>query len=184
MTQYSPNSSGNLKDPVYLIVHGTISGSFKSSYDWLMSKQAKASAHELIGRDGEWAQLVPYDKCAWHCGPSSWNGRTGLNSCSIGIELVTWGPLTQNLDGTFKSAMYGMPVDAGEVFLSKPPVGVYEWWQGFTPEQLLLLEQRIVTLFQQFPSLKEVLGHRDISPGRKQDPWPLDARKVFARYKR
>ena len=181
---FSPNCSGTLKDPELLVVHSTISGSFKSAYDWLMSKQARASAHELIGRDAEWAQLVPYDKCAWHCGPSSWKGEYGINTCSIGIELVSWGPLKQNADGTFKAALAGTPVTSGEVYLGAPSGSLYEWWQGYTPVQLYKLEERIASLFAQFPSLKEVVGHRDISPGRKQDPWPMDAGKVFERYKR
>jgi N-acetylmuramoyl-L-alanine amidase len=181
---YSPNSSGVLKDPQFLVVHSTISGSFTGSRDWLLDKKSKVSAHELIGRDGEWTQLVPYDKCAWHCGPSSWKGKYALNSCSIGIELVSWGPLTQTPDGSFKSALYGTAVTSGEVFLGAPSGSIYQWWQGYTPEQLLKLEQRIVELFKQFSSLKEVVGHRDISPGRKQDPWPLEPQKVFSRYAR
>lgn len=180
---FSPNSSGALRDPLYLVIHSTISGSFEGSRDWMLDKKSKVSAHELIGREGEFAQLVPYDKCAWHCGPSSWKGKYALNSCSIGLELVSWGPLTQTADG-FKSALYGTPVTSGEVFLGAPSGSLYQWWQGYTPEQLFKLEERIVTLFAQFPSLKEVVGHRDISPGRKQDPWPLDCIKTFGRFSR
>lgn len=175
---YSPNSSGSLKDPLYVVVHSTISGSFDGSLKWMLDKKNKVSAHELIGRDGQWTNLVPYDKCAWHCGPSSWKGRSALNSCSIGIELVSWGPLTKDL----KSALYGTQVTSGEVFYGAPSGSLYEWWQGYTPEQLFKLEERIVNLFQLYPSLKEVVGHRDISPGRKQDPWPLEPQRVFKRY--
>lgn len=45
------------------------------------------SAHLLIRRDGELVQFVPFDRRAWHAGPSSFRGRPCCNDFSIGIEL-------------------------------------------------------------------------------------------------
>ena len=185
MSTTSPNCSGELREPSFIVVHSTISGSFKSAYDWMMNKVAKAAAHDLIGREeGEFAQLVPYDKCAWHCGPSFWEGKTGLNKYSIGIELVSWGPLRQDGNGALYSALHGTAVTSGEVFYGAPTGSSYDVWQGYTASQLYKLEERIIALREQFPSIKEVIGHRDISPGRKQDPWPLEPLKTFRKYKR
>jgi len=47
----------------------------------------KVSAHLLIRRDGQMIQFVPFTKCAWHAGQSSFNGRVCCNDFSIGIEL-------------------------------------------------------------------------------------------------
>lgn len=47
----------------------------------------KVSAHLLIKRTGEIVQFVPFTKRAWHAGVSSFQGRTGCNDFSIGIEL-------------------------------------------------------------------------------------------------
>ena len=47
----------------------------------------KVSAHFLIRRNGEIVQFVPCGKRAWHAGASSWQGRSGCNDFSIGIEL-------------------------------------------------------------------------------------------------
>lgn len=47
----------------------------------------KVSAHMLIRRDGELIQYVPFHQRAWHAGVSSWEGRTGCNDFTIGIEL-------------------------------------------------------------------------------------------------
>ncbi|MGR8940423.1 MAG: 1,6-anhydro-N-acetylmuramyl-L-alanine amidase AmpD [Gammaproteobacteria bacterium] len=47
----------------------------------------KVSAHLLIKRCGEITQYVPFDKCAWHAGASSYRGRARCNDFSIGIEL-------------------------------------------------------------------------------------------------
>ncbi|MCC5855775.1 MAG: 1,6-anhydro-N-acetylmuramyl-L-alanine amidase AmpD [Idiomarina sp.] len=47
----------------------------------------RVSAHCLIRRNGEVIQYVPFDQRAWHAGVSEWQGRTGCNDFSIGIEL-------------------------------------------------------------------------------------------------
>ncbi len=49
--------------------------------------QLRVSAHLLIRRDGELVQFVPLHKRAWHAGASYFDGRTGCNDFSIGIEL-------------------------------------------------------------------------------------------------
>jgi len=47
----------------------------------------KVSAHFLIRRNGEIVQFVPCSKRAWHAGASLWQGRSGCNDFSIGVEL-------------------------------------------------------------------------------------------------
>jgi AmpD protein len=50
-------------------------------------REARVSAHVLIGRDGVATQYVPFDGRAWHAGVSSWRGRGACNDFSVGIEL-------------------------------------------------------------------------------------------------
>ena len=47
----------------------------------------RVSSHVLIKRNGEIIQFVPFNKCAWHAGVSSFNGKDDCNNFSIGIEL-------------------------------------------------------------------------------------------------
>jgi AmpD protein len=47
----------------------------------------RVSAHLLINRRGEVTQYVPFHRCAWHAGQSSFLGREACNGFSIGIEL-------------------------------------------------------------------------------------------------
>ncbi|MBM7073368.1 1,6-anhydro-N-acetylmuramyl-L-alanine amidase AmpD [Shewanella sp. 202IG2-18] len=47
----------------------------------------EVSAHFLIRRNGEITQFVNCDERAWHAGVSEFEGRSGCNDFSIGIEL-------------------------------------------------------------------------------------------------
>ena len=48
---------------------------------------SRVSAHALILRTGEIVQYVPFERRAWHAGPSQYRGRSSCNDFSIGIEL-------------------------------------------------------------------------------------------------
>lgn len=45
------------------------------------------SAHLLINRRGQVTQFVSFDQRAWHAGVSEFQGRSGCNDFSIGIEM-------------------------------------------------------------------------------------------------
>lgn len=47
----------------------------------------RVSAHAVIRRDGSITQYVPFGLRAWHAGQSQYQGRSGCNDFSIGIEL-------------------------------------------------------------------------------------------------
>jgi AmpD protein len=47
----------------------------------------RVSAHAVIRRDGSITQYVPFGMRAWHAGQSQYQGRSGCNDFSIGIEL-------------------------------------------------------------------------------------------------
>ncbi|MDQ2687022.1 MAG: N-acetylmuramoyl-L-alanine amidase [Armatimonadota bacterium] len=52
------------------------------------SPESQVSSHYVVGKDGEIVQMVSERDRAWHAGACRWQGRTDINSCSIGIELV------------------------------------------------------------------------------------------------
>jgi N-acetyl-anhydromuramyl-L-alanine amidase AmpD len=76
-----------------IIVHSTYNSSGGEKYDIdLVIKQFSmynVSSHYVIGRDGTIYQLVKEKNVSYQAGKSSLpDGRTGVNSCSIGIELM------------------------------------------------------------------------------------------------
>lgn len=169
----SPNRGGSLvrKAVKYIVVHYTASDNFKSTQEWLCSPRAKASAHVLIGRDGEIVQLVSLDSVAWHAGESAWKGLTGLNKYSIGIELVNLGPLVE-LKGKLTGATTGRPVEKADAHYGPHKNGgSYLWWQKYTGVQIAALERVCAELCGMFP-IEEIVGHDDVAPHRKQDVGP------------
>lgn len=83
----SPNKGGSIS-PKFIILHHT-AGNFNGSVSWCLNPQAKVSYHYIINpANGNRIQLVWDSKRAWHAGRSRWQGRTGLNSHSIGIAFA------------------------------------------------------------------------------------------------
>lgn len=165
----TPNQGGEIT-PEYLVVHFTKGASAQSSIDWLCNPAAKASAHMVIGRNGEITQLVKFNHKAWHAGRSTWEGKSYLNNCSIGIELDNYGDLVGRT-GNWRTT-WGKPVsDQDAVELAHKFDGNIRGWNVYPEEQLkaaLKVAQTLIETYQ----LKDIIGHDDIAPGRKFDPGP------------
>lgn len=135
----------------FLVIHYTAQD-FHNALNTLTDEHV--SAHYLIparppieqGKPVAW-QLVPESQRAWHAGVSGWRGRTNINDTSIGIELENKG-YRQNL--------------LGKHFYPFPPAQI---------DLLASLSQQIIQRYQITP--RNVVGHSDIAPLRKEDPGPL-----------
>lgn len=178
----SPNTSGPLAAPRFIVLHYTAGSSLEAAIAWLMNPDApgRPSAHLVIGRDGAIRQIVPFNVVANHAGKSFWKGLTGLNRHAIGIELDNVGPLLPQADGSFRDS-YGHPVPAGAGMLAAHKNGgPVRGWQIYPPAQLEALERVLAALLARYPSLTEIVGHDDIAPGRKTDPGPAFPMARFA----
>ena len=165
----TPNRGGKFA-PQYLVFHYTAGSSAKSSADWLCNPAAKASAHLVLGREGEIIQLAPLNVVTWHAGISHWAGLTGMNNHSIGIEMDNAGVL-KNLGDRYESA-FGKVYPRNEVVLARHRHGTAEQaWHAYTEAQISRAFELAELLFSHY-GLKEVLGHEDIARGRKSDPGP------------
>lgn len=139
----------------FLILHYT-AGNFSSSLNALTG--ANVSAHYLVPditdstyinagfTDQQIFSLVDENHRAWHAGVSQWGNRGNLNDTSIGIEIVN---LASDKQGQFNF----------------PP---------YHPQQIAAIEQLALDILKRYPDIspRNVLGHSDISIGRKSDPGP------------
>lgn len=166
----TPNRRPGLA-PRYLVMHYTAGASAKSAIMTLTDPAAKASAHLVVDRDGTTTQLVGFDEIAWHAGESRWEGLVGLNAFSIGIELVNAGPLDR-VAGRWRS-WFGTTYPDAEVMEAahRNDPGRTRGWLVYPPRQLaaaIAIGRAQVAAY----TLRGVVGHDDIAPGRKQDPGP------------
>lgn len=169
----TPNKSGlyGTGFPKYLIMHYTAATTAQSAINWFANKEAKASAHLLIGRDGTVTQFAPFNSITWHAGDSQWSGLNGLNKYSIGIELVNAGRL-QKTAGNWVCAVDKKVVPDNEVMIARHKNDQSDAaWQTYTDIQLEVSIE-IAALLVKTYQMADVLGHEDISPFRKSDPGP------------
>ncbi|OQW93457.1 MAG: N-acetylmuramyl-L-alanine amidase [Beggiatoa sp. IS2] len=172
----SPNCGGAVKHE-YLVMHYTAGPSLDQAVKWLVSASSKASAHIVIGRDGKIVQLVPFDTVAWHAGVSSWQGLSKLNNYALGIELDNAGPLVRS--GNQWVAWFGDIYSNDQVIeATHKNESSVRGWHLYSPQQLYLALE-IAALLVHHYHLKDVLGHEDISPGRKTDPGPAFPMETF-----
>ncbi len=168
----SPNMGAAFKDnlPDTIVIHYTAGGSLSSSVSWLKNKEASASAHIVIGKNGKIVQLVPFNRIAWHAGRSKWKGRSGMNSFSLGIELDNAGVLQKRNTGYYTH--FGKKINENNVVLAQHKHGNSEQaWETFTEKQLDAV-QKICAALKTHYGIQEIVGHEDISKGRKIDPGP------------
>jgi N-acetylmuramoyl-L-alanine amidase len=171
------NMGGTIR-PLYLIIHYTAGSSVESAVNTFKNRDAKVSAHLTVGRQGELVQMVPFNRRAWHAGKSRWGELEGLNGFSIGIELVNAGKL-QRQGGQWTS-WFGRTYPDDEVLEAthrheSTPAG-WHTFPGVQIEAAIEVGQALQSRYD----FVDILGHDDISPGRKVDPGPAFPMISFA----
>ena len=174
----SPNQSAGL-DPRLLILHYTAGLTAQSAINWFSNRDASASAHFVIARNGAITQMVGLDRRAWHAGESRWGNRVGTNRWSIGIELVNAGKLRRTEAGEWIS-WASVKIPPEEVLVAQhksetTPAG----WHVY-PEPQIAAALSVASALHAHFRFEAVLGHEDVSPGRKLDPGPAFPLASFA----
>ncbi|MEM6311253.1 MAG: N-acetylmuramoyl-L-alanine amidase [Pseudomonadota bacterium] len=160
--------------PRFLVIHYTAGGSLSGAVEWFRNPDAKASAHLNIGQDGAIVQMQTFDKICWHAGKSRWRNVKGLNSHSVGIEVVNWGLLKKSGSGGWLSHT-NKPVPNDRVIMAphKNSPGADQGWEAFEHEQYMATVAAAQALVAEYGILPgDLVGHDDISPLRKVDPGP------------
>jgi N-acetylmuramoyl-L-alanine amidase len=177
----SPNGGGPL-EPRWLVMHYTADGG-GTAVDWFKNPASKASAHLVISRTGKITQMMPFDRVANHAGKSEWKGVSGLNRHAIGIEMVNFGEVFRHpargwmrywkINGVFRWLDPVIP--ESELMLdgetSPDRQRRPRAWQRYTDAQVAAACEAARTIVAEY-ELEDVLGHEEISPGRKVDPGP------------
>lgn len=167
----SPNVGTQIV-PIYIVIHYTAGLTADGAIETLCDPKSKASAHVVLDRDGKVTQLVTLNRRAWHAGKSQWGELSGMNSHSIGIEIVNAGKLTHRADGSWVS-WSKKPIPTNEVGLATHKNEHTQCgWHEYT-EQQVEAAVALCTAMASAYSILDVLGHDDVAPNRKVDPGPL-----------
>lgn len=169
----SPNYSERKKPIRMIVLHTTICPrETPDNYDrvarWLLNPKASGSSHFVVLRNGRVLQGVAISKKAWHAGESAWTlvDGTKVKSCNdwaIGIDLDSIGPVTVK-DGKMYDC-YGHSFEGATVQVGK------KRYEAYSVEQIASLAALVHQLCLDYGIAEDdVVGHCDVSPGRKVDP--------------
>lgn len=149
----SPNYNKRPADTTIdtLVIHYTGMKSSEDAIKHLCNSKAKVSCHYVIDEDGEIFQLVEERYRAWHAGVSYWRGRDNINNFSIGIELI----------------------NPGHEF----------GYRHFPEKQIKSLIELCKLILKRNIHIepRNIVGHSDIAPLRKEDPGELFNWKILAK---
>lgn len=140
----SPNYNDRRAPVSMLVLHYTGMETGTAAESRLADPAAEVSAHYLVREDGTVLRMVAEDKRAWHAGLAIWRGMDDVNSRSIGIEIVNGGHDFPAPDGTL--APYSKVQIAAVISLCRAILARHD------------IDPR------------NIVGHSDVAPTRKQDP--------------
>lgn len=165
------------ESPRGFVIHYDVGTSIDSTMQYLLESVDKnpnksASYHYLISRSGRIVELNdPKYTRAWHAGRSSLDLPSGehltsLNKSSIGICCCNHGyseaPDDPNKRGSRR------------VLAPAPISKRYLFWEPYPLGQIAKLAELIKHVESELNfSAEFIVGHEDVSPGRKVDPGPL-----------
>ncbi len=175
------NFYAGTRPPEIIVMHYTASYDDASPIAIFQRPNSGVSAHFVVDVDGMITQLVATRDSAWHAGFGEYKGRQEVNRFSVGIEIVNPGHLRKADDGSYvdwqkqpvaKAQLVRFPkmVEAADPWVGS---GKF-WWPSYPEKQLAAVQQLTRALLSAHPTIKDIVGHRDVDVVRKikVDPGP------------
>lgn len=172
-------------------MHYTTGWNGAASRDHLLGRAAgssnkSSSAHVVIDRDGTAWQIAPFNRRAWHAGPSNHEGAGNVNGRSIGLEFVNPGWLRSDGHGGWVDSYNHRRTDdeldafGGYIVEAHPRVGSGRFaWPLYTPAQIET-GLAIVRAITERYTIRGVVSHEEIDTrGWKTDPGPAFSQQAF-----
>lgn len=157
-----------------LVIHYT-AGAFspaettaKRTLKYLASKGLGCMVMDINGTIYK-ARNQQFDDIAYHAGKSSWLGKSGVSQYCMGMEICCAGRLSPSLQTAWGQALPDSIIRHSHRDFDNVKLGSYH---KFTQLQENSLKNFILWQLDVNPefSIDWVVGHDEISPGRKTDP--------------
>ncbi len=172
-----------------IVMHYTAGYTASSAINTFASQASEASAQFVVETNGTLTQMVSTHQCAWHAGGGYYQLRPKVNRFSIGIEIVNPGYHSSDGGGGYLN-WARKPVTAAQlkpfpamIEAFDPWVGSKTFWPTSPEAQLEAVEQLTPLLIGTYPTITDVVGHRDVHGVRKKnvDPGPAFPLQRFDR---
>ncbi len=166
---------GGTITPEIVVVHDTASRLTPgNAARYLQNNDRNVSVHFVIECDGSVVQQVPLNRKANHAGKSHYHGRDFCNGFSIGIEIVNPGKM-QGHSGWGARAWFGEVFELEEHDIQEVTTKEHGhgFWMPYTEAQIDTVIDLLQVLFNGIETLKDIVPHWYVSPGRKTDTNPL-----------
>lgn len=177
------NLAGSLIKPEVIVIHYGVT----DRLDSLVAAQKARGYWAHLSIDGSSAighkvvQALPFNMRGSHAGSSQWKNpvtgvaRSHVNGFSVGIEISNPGPLIEGPDGQLRT-VYNKTWPADDAIKARhknaPSPPTWNHWAKYSDQELDICVGVCRLLRETYPSIVDVVGHDDISPGRKYDPGP------------
>ena len=146
----SPSQSKRGASVNLVVIHGDAGRTTEGTLRWLEDPANRVSYHYLVDRSGVIYAIVPEGRKAWHAGESEWPDATVGDS----VNPCSIGVAFAN-DGTGDEPYKRPQTEAGAELVAA------------------ILHRYGLPIWR-------FVGHADVSPGRKLDPWDhFDWRQFF-----
>jgi N-acetylmuramoyl-L-alanine amidase len=158
-------------EPRFVVIHFTTGTNMQSVIHTFQNPDEGVCTHLLVGRNGHVVQFVPFDRVAFHCGLSTWEGERDLNRFAIGIEVDNAGYLRTTKKGFMRKDKV-IPEDQvqSEKHWKEDRV---KPWQTFTDEQVRVVKDIVLALKERYPTIQEIVGHDMVNLVNRLDPGPF-----------
>lgn len=189
-TQTSNLSPGTIT-PRFVVTHYTTGWDGVGSRNWLQGAagghpESQVSAHIVIDVEGTAWQIAPFNRRAWHAGPSRYGSVTDLNAHAIGLEFANPGWLKPNGPDRWvdffgnQRTTQQLEARGGFIQAPHPRVGAGSFaWPLYPPAQIktgLSIVAAIVAKYR----IEAILTHEEIDArGWKTDPGPAFPQRSF-----
>ncbi len=177
----SPNINAGHRSRECVVVHYTAGYTASSCVATFEKASGKASAHFVVDVNGAVTQMVSCNDTAWHAGFGVFRGGGQVNARSIGIEIVNPGYHFRSTSGEIlnwerkpvlpaRLAPFPGMIEARDPWVGSATV----LWPLYPEAQLQAVEDIIRACIKAYPSIAEIVGHRDVDTQRrlKVDPGP------------
>lgn len=147
------------------VTHYTVSGRSALSAQGVVKYLAKEGLGCLVmDEKGEFWAPEGYNyrtDVVYHAGSSSWNGKSGMSSYCIGLEICSWGA------DALKRGVKDVRTVSTKTANQKP--GTYQMFTEAQEKSLINFLKYEKAINPEF-SFDWVVGHDEIAPSRKSDP--------------